>query len=122
MRKLHPAIVLFLAVLFAVQTVAAMASQCAELHRTTVEPCCACCQELQADQSGSQCDCYQGPQDPSTTPVVQTHTTLLTAAVVGNAEPVMPSGAERLHVLGSASAPTPSFLRDTDVRGPPCPR
>lgn len=122
MRRLRPAIVLFLAVLFAVQTVAAIASQCAELHRTTVEPCCACCQQAPAEQSSSECDCYQAPQDPPATPVVQTHTTLLTAAVPSSPEPVMPSGAERLHHLQSAPAPHPSFVRDTDVRGPPCPR
>lgn len=122
MRKPRPTIILFLAMLFAAQTVAAMASQCTELHRVTVEPCCACCQDSQIDRSAGECDCYQAPEDPPATPAVHTHVTVPVAAVPPGVEPAVPAQAERLEVLRSAPAPTPSFLRDTDVRGPPCPR
>lgn len=116
MRRLHPVLILLLAVFFVGQTVAGFAPQCRAIQQIEEHDCC--CESAQ--HSAEDCGCYDVPDRPANTePVVQTHVSPIVATLSAAVDSIPDPNPRRLTTVETLHLPAPPLLRAHDVRAPP---
>ncbi|MGI5817347.1 MAG: hypothetical protein ACOX9R_04545 [Armatimonadota bacterium] len=116
MRRPHPIIILLLALLFAGQTVAAVAYECERVSELSSHDCC----DEHANQArADDCGCYDVPGEPAPEPVAQVQPTPIVATLVAAIDATPEPTVRRLTSVETVDLPAAPPLRAHDVRAPP---
>jgi len=117
MRRPHPTILLLLALLFAGETVFAVAAPCQQVKGAERRDCCTDGSHGSAD---GECHCAARPDDPvNTEPVVRVQPVQIVATLSPAVESTPDTTPRRLTIVEPLRLPAPPPQRAHDVRAPP---